>query len=79
MQLHLSMTYGKTTPIYFFKYILLVTKDHSFSTYTKFLEKLTFFTPWYSMYVSFSGGKNVTFSENVAYLLNEWSPIRQMY
>ena len=29
------------------KLYLLQVRDHSFSTYVKFSEKLTFFTPWY--------------------------------
>ena len=35
-------------------------RDHSFSTYAKFSEKLTFLTSWYA---------NVRFSENCAYVL----------
>ena len=42
-----------------------VVRDHSFSTYAKFYEKLTFLT----------GGRNVSSSENCAYVLNEWSLI----
>ena len=43
-------------------------KDHTLSTYAKFPEKLTFFT-----YVCVSRGKKCYFSENFAYVLNEWS------
>ena len=39
--------------------------DHSFSTYTKFYEKLTVLTSWY-------GVRNISFSENFVYVLNEW-------
>ena len=35
--------------------------DHPFSTYAKFSEKLTFLIPWV---------RNVSFSENFAYVLN---------
>ena len=46
--------------------------DHSFSTYAKFSEKLTFLSPDSHTYVCGSGGKNVSFSENFAYVLNKW-------
>ena len=36
--------------------------DHSFSTYAKFSEKLTFLAP----------DSHVSFSENLAYVLNKW-------
>ena len=39
--------------------------DHSFSTFAKYSEKLTFLTPWYH------GVENVSFSENFANVLNE--------
>ena len=41
-------------------------RDHSFSTYARFSEKVTFLTPWYA-----SGGKKCKFFENIAYALNE--------
>ena len=41
-----------------------MTGDYSFSTYATFSKKPTFLTPWHV--------RNVTFSENVAYVLNEW-------
>ena len=44
--------------------------DHSFLTYAKFSEKLTFFT------CAYQGVRNVSFSENFACLLNERSLIR---
>ena len=47
------------------------TKDYSFSRYAKLSEKLTFFNPWYAQGVR--GVRNVSFSENFAYVLNEWS------
>ena len=40
---------------------------HSFSTCAKFSEKLTFLTPWYVPV-----RRNVSFSKNFAYVLNEW-------
>ena len=49
--------------------------DHSFSTYAKFSEKQTFFTQWYA-HVRVQGVKNVSSSENFAYVLNEWSPLK---
>ena len=45
-------------------------RGHRLSTYAKFSEKLTFLTPWYAEV------KNVNFSENFAYVLNEW-PLNQ--
>ena len=43
---------------------------YPFSTYAKFSEKLTFLTPW----CAYQGVRNVSFSENFAYVLNGWSP-----
>ena len=43
-----------------------------FSTYAKFSEKVTFLTPDVHTYMYVSGVKNVNFSENFSYLLNEW-------
>ena len=40
-------------------------RGHSFSTYAKFSEKLTFLTPWYEH------ARNFDFSENFASALNE--------
>ena len=52
------------------------TGDHWFSTYAKFSEKPTFLTPWYVHVHTcvYQGVRNVSFSENVAYVLNEWPP-----
>ena len=52
----------------------LTIRNHSFSTYAKFSEKLTFLTPWYPMLrtCACQGVRNVSFSENFAYVLNEW-------
>ena len=41
-------------------------RDHTFSTFAKFFEKLTY-----------QGVRNVSFSENLANVLNEWSQIRK--
>ena len=45
---------------------------HPFSTHTKFSEKLTFFTPWHThvRVRIILGGKNGSFSEDFAYVLN---------
>ena len=45
---------------------------HSFNTYGKFSEKRTFLTPWYAHVCTcaYHGVKNVSFSENFAYVLN---------
>ena len=40
--------------------------DHSFSTFAKFFEKLRFLS-------AYQGVRDVSFSENFANLLNEWS------
>ena len=40
--------------------------------YAKFSEKLTYLKPWYA-HVHISGVGNVSFSDNFAYLPNEWS------
>ena len=47
--------------------ILCAIRDHLFSTYAKFSEKLIFHTPWYAHV------RNVSFSENLAYVLNRWT------
>ena len=60
---------------------LIFLRDHPFSTYAKFPEKLIFLplirthACTCQEYVCVSGGKNVSFSENFAYLLNGWSII----
>ena len=54
---------------------MIYASDHSFSTYAKFSEKQIFFTQWYA-HVRVRGVKNVSFSENFAYVLNEWFPLK---
>ena len=46
--------------------------DYSFSTYAKFSEKPIFLTPWCAYIRTNQGVRNLSFSENFAYLLNEW-------
>ena len=56
------------------KLYFLPSRVHPFSTYTKFSEKLTFLTPWYAhIRVRIREVRNVSFSENFAYVLNAWS------
>ena len=46
-------------------------RDNSIDTYAKFSKKVIFLTPWYvhvRVWV-----RNVSFAENSAYVLNEWS------
>ena len=50
---------------------MVLQNDHPFSTYAKFFEKLTFLTPWYTHVRARI--RNVSFLENFAYTLNEWS------
>ena len=48
-------------------------RDHSFSKYAKFSQKVTFLTPWYaSVRVQIMGVRNVSFWENFAHAINEW-------
>ena len=54
---------------------MLPLREYSFSTYAKFSEKLTFFPLIRSRTCVYQGLKNVSFSENFAYVLNEWSLI----
>ena len=55
-------------------------RDHSFSMYAKFSEKLTFFTPWYArVSVRIMGQEMLVFLENFAYVLNEWSQMRNYF
>ena len=54
-------------------------RDHSFSTYEKFSGKLTFLPLWYAPMCAYQGVRNVNFSENFAYVLNEWRPMRITY
>ena len=53
-------------------------RGHPFSTYAKFSEKLAFLSPDTQMYVCVSGGRNVSFSKNFAYVLNRW-PLKQIH
>ena len=46
---------------------------HPFSKYAKFAEKLKFLTPRYTHVRVRIRGKNFSFSENFAYVLNGWS------
>ena len=49
-------------------------KDHWFSTKENFFEKLTFLTPSYAQQTcAYQGIKDISFLENFAYILNEWS------
>ena len=46
-------------------------RNHPFSKYLKFSEKLTFLTPWYAyVRVRIKGVRNVSFSEYFAYLVD---------
>ena len=72
----LSLVSQKNTPylkIHFNFRITVVVWDRSFSTLAKFSEKLTVLTPWYGhACVSYQGVRNLSFSENLANVLNEW-------
>ena len=46
-------------------------RDHSFSTFAKLSEKLTFLFPSYAHVWAYQGLRNVSFSENLANVLNE--------
>ena len=46
-------------------------RDRSFSMFEKYPEKLLFLTSWYTC--AYKGVRNISFSENIAYELNEWS------
>ena len=50
-------------------------KGSLFSMYAKFSKKLIFLTPWYAHVRTcvYQGERNVCFSENLAYILNELS------
>ena len=51
--------------------------DHSFETYAKFSEKLTFLTPLIRKSTcAYHGVKNARFSEKFVHVLNEWFPRR---
>ena len=52
---------------------IVIIWGHSFSTYGKFSkEKKTFLTHWKTRRCAYQWVRNVTFSENFAYVLNEW-------
>ena len=79
----ISQFYVNTYFFFFNRFCLLlmqvniaaITRDYSFSIYAKFSEKLTFRTPWYAhVRVYIRGIRNISFLENFAYFLNEWSP-----
>ena len=53
----------------------LLRRDHSFITYAKFFEKLTFLTHFLPPTCVYQGVINISFSENCAYVVNEWSRI----
>ena len=53
-------------------------RGHPLSTYATFSEKLTFLTPWYAHVRAYQGVRNVSFSENIAYVRNGWSLIRSV-
>ena len=48
-----------------------INRDHSFTTYAKFSEKLTFLTPIRTRTCAYQGVRNVGFSENFTYVLND--------
>ena len=50
-----------------------VVGDHSFSTFAKFLEELTFVTPWYARMWAYQGVRNVSSLKNFACVLNDRS------
>ena len=50
------------------------TWGHSFSTCAKLSQKLTFLSP--DTQIRGREVRNVSFSENVAYVLNEWPPLK---
>ena len=54
---------------------VIIMRDHSLSTYAKFPEKLTFLASWYAHVRTraYQGLRNVSFSENFAYVLSGWS------
>ena len=55
-----------------FDMALNMPRDYSFSTCAKFSEKLTFLTPLIrTRTCAYQGVRNVSFSEYVAYVLNE--------
>ena len=51
--------------------MLKAIRGHSVNTYATFSENPAFLTPVTHTYMYASGGKNVSFSENFTYVLNE--------
>ena len=49
-------------------------RDHSFSAFAKFSDKLTFLSPWYAHVRVRKGVRIVSFSESFVNKLNKWSP-----
>ena len=58
-----------------------IIRDHSFSTFAKFSEKLSFLAPWYAHVLGngrreggggWRGSKRFQFFEKFAYVLNKW-------
>ena len=55
------------------EYGSVLERGHPLSTYAKFPEKLTFLTPLIrTRACAYQGVRNVSFSENLAYVLNWW-------
>ena len=54
--------------------ISLILLVHLLSTHANIYEKLTFLTLW----CAYQGAKNVSFSENFAYVLNRWSSLENL-
>ena len=69
----------KFVDVFFFSFTRQNVRDrvnkrgHSLSPYAKFSEKLIFLTNWYAhVRVHIRGVRNIHFSGNIAYVLNEW-------
>ena len=66
----IKITFEHTQENYLFFCIVNFNRGHLFSTYSKFSEKkLLFLTSWYAR--AYQKVRNVSFSENFAYVLNE--------
>ena len=66
----ISILHNTTTIWYYTRYQC----DHSFTTYAKPCEKLTFLIHWYThARVLIRVGKNISFSKKFLCILNEWS------
>ena len=55
----------------YYSSMLKAIRGHSVNTYATFSENPAFLTPVTHTYMYTSGGKNVSFSENFTYVLNE--------